>query len=34
LQMLTRNRLSVTQVTPSEMETILAMGETELPAME
>jgi predicted RNA-binding protein with PUA-like domain len=34
MQMLTRNRLSVTQVTPSEMETILAMGETELPAME
>ncbi len=31
MQMLTRNRLSVTSVTAAEFRTILAMGETELP---
>ena len=31
MQMITRNRLSVTAVTAAEMKTILAMGETTLP---
>ena len=31
MQMLTRNRLSVTAVTAAELKTILAMGATELP---
>lgn len=31
MQMLTRNRLSVTPVTAAEFRTVLAMGETELP---
>ena len=31
MQMLTRNRLSVTMVTAAELKVILAMGETELP---
>ena len=31
MQMITRNRLSVTAVTAAEMKTILAMGETALP---
>lgn len=32
MQMLTRNRLSVTAVTAAELRAILAMAETELPA--
>jgi len=32
MQMITRNRLSVTPVTAAEFRTILAMAETELPA--
>lgn len=32
MQMLTRNRLSVTSVTAAELRVILAMAETELPA--
>jgi predicted RNA-binding protein with PUA-like domain len=32
MQMLTRNRLSVTSVTAPELRVILAMAETELPA--
>ena len=31
MQMITRNRLSVTAVTAAEMKTVLAMGETTLP---
>jgi predicted RNA-binding protein with PUA-like domain len=31
MQMLTRNRLSVTAVTAAELRTVLAMGETSLP---